>query len=204
MNTALIWDLDGTLIDSYPVIVKSLLALCDEVGFCCTHTEIEYLVKSKSVSAFLVLLSQECGFDCAALKKRYSAISRQNDNQISLLPHAAEVLAKLSVRGASHFIYTHRGASSLPIMERLGIGGYFRELVTSENGFPRKPDPAALFYLMEKYNFSPATSYYIGDRDLDIVCGKHANLQTVLLAGIHTTAQADVIIDGLDELLRLF
>ena len=204
MKTALIWDLDGTLIDSYPVIVASLVALCAEVGFSCIEDEVEHLVKSQSVSALLARISGQTGRLVSALKEQYSQISRTKDGEIELLPHAAEVLQALAAQSCCHYIYTHRGASTLPILEALGLAPFFSDLVTAEDGFPRKPDPSALLHLMKKHGLNPESSYYIGDRDLDVACGKNAGIGTVLLASAYAKAQADWKINRLNELLEIF
>ena len=57
---------------------------------------------------------------------------------------------------------------------------YFLEILTSQSGFPRKPDPQALRYLMDKYELDPAATYYVGDRSLDMECAANAGIQGIL------------------------
>lgn len=46
----------------------------------------------------------------------------------------------------------------------LEIRKYFKEVITSENGFLRKPNSEAVIYLIEKYKMNEQKTYYIGDR----------------------------------------
>ena len=55
-------------------------------------------------------------------------------------------------------------------------GHYFKEIVTIDNGFPRKPHPASYEYLHQKYDLD----LIIGDRELNILAGKNLNIKTCL------------------------
>ena len=76
--------------------------------------------------------------------------------------------------------HTHRGASCLAILRQTGLLPYFTEVVTALDGFPRKPDPAAILYLLEKYHLSPAASFYVGDRSLDVEAANNAGIGSIL------------------------
>ena len=56
-----------------------------------------------------------------------------------------------------------------------------REVVTAEQSFARKPDPSAIRYLMEKYDLSPAETIMIGDRELDVLAGHRAGIDSCLI-----------------------
>ena len=63
---------------------------------------------------------------------------------------------------------------------RCSVLPYFTEVVTALDGFPRKPDPAAILYLLEKYHLSPAASFYVGDRSLDVEAANNAGIGSIL------------------------
>ena len=46
-----------------------------------------------------------------------------------------------------NFIYTHKGITTLEVLKNNGLIDYFDEIITSDNGFKRKPSPEALRYL---------------------------------------------------------
>jgi D-glycero-D-manno-heptose 1,7-bisphosphate phosphatase len=62
----------------------------------------------------------------------------------------------------------------------------------------RKPEAGMLLALAEKYEIDLASSYMIGDRDVDIQAGKRAGTLTILVGGAHHTL-ADYTADNLQE-----
>ena len=180
MESALIWDLDGTLLDSYPVIVSSLKDTYSEYGIELDREEIHRYVITYSVTAFIEKMAGATGLAYDQVKPRYSELGNQRISHIRLIPGAKETLAALKAGGAKHFVYTHRGASTEAILKQLDILEQFEEVVTSQNGFARKPAPDALLYLMGKYGLDPDHSYYVGDRTIDMDCARNARLRGIL------------------------
>ena len=64
---------------------------------------------------------------------------------------AEEILAWAEEQGIAQFVYTHKGLSAHHILKDLGIHDYFTEIITTANGFERKPHPEGVDYLLEKY-----------------------------------------------------
>lgn len=56
---------------------------------------------------------------------------------------------------------------------------YFTEIVTTANGFARKPDPEGVNYLVEKYQLDKASTYYVGDRTLDVDVAFNSGIQSI-------------------------
>ena len=145
-ETALIWDLDGTLLDSYGIIVPSLQETLAEFQL---DTEAEALLRrvtETSVSAVIREAAEKTGRSFAEIKDRYSAVSGGRALEIPPMPRARETLEALAAMGALQFVYTHRGSTTAPVLEHLGFQRFFKEVVTSLRGFPRKPGPDALCF----------------------------------------------------------
>lgn len=179
-NAAFIWDLDGTLIDSYPAIVPSTVEICAGLGVDYSADYVHDYVIRSSVRGLLTETAERLGLDPAALWAQYNVLCDSRIDRITAMPHAAEVLHALCAAGCRHFVYTHRGASSAVILERLGLAPYFTEVLTALSGFPRKPDPAAIHFLLEKYSLDPAAAYYVGDRSLDVEAAQNAGIKSIL------------------------
>ena len=201
---AYIWDLDGTLFDSYGPIVSGLLEVARECGAPDTREKILKAVKQGSVSGYLRDLSAGSGKNTETLYQLYRMYSHARDNEIVLIPGAAETLKALREQGAKHFVYTHRGASSRPLLERLGIIGFFDEIVTSERAFRPKPSGEGVEYLAEKHGLDKMKTAYVGDRTLDVLCAKDAGVQAILYlpedSCVLPTGKEDRIIRKLEEL----
>ena len=118
-------------------------------------------------------------------------------------PFAREVCAHLADRGGSNFIVTHRGRASL---ERLlganGLLGPFRDEITADDPYPRKPDPASILALLLRYRLDPCRCMLVGDRDLDLEAGIRAGIRTCFFGEDSHTIRADLEVMGLDQLLH--
>ena len=201
-----IWDLDGTLLDSYACIVSSIVKLAGECRVEDTYQEIMVSVKQGSVSTYLRELSGRCGAAYDDLYRRYREISHERMDEITLIPGAVETLTGLKEMGAEHFVYTHRGKSTGYLIDRLGLTGFFTEIVTFENGFRLKPSGDGARYLVEKYGLARSATGYVGDRQLDVYCAKDAGIAAILYlpadSCVTPTGHEDRIIRRLDELIE--
>ena len=179
-SIAVIWDLDGTLIDSYPSIVSALFQLYGEIGTPLTKEAIYHEIITTNAGALIARMEKETGILFSDWAARYSQIRDGKTDQILAMEHAEEALRSLQNKGIAHYIFTHRGHSTFAILDRLGLRSFFQDIITKENGFPRKPSPEAIRYLIDKYQLDPATTYYVGDRVLDMDCAFNAGIQGVM------------------------
>ena len=206
MLKSYIWDLDGTLLDSYGSIVSSLKVVARECGANDSYEEIMKAVKQGAVSAYLKGLAAESCREYPALYQRYREISHERLNEITLVTGAKETLKGLAEKGAQHYVYTHRGKSTGPLLEKLGLTEYFIEIVTFEHGFRPKPSGEGVEYLVGKYRLKKEETAYVGDRILDVRCARDAGVKAVLFCPddscVIPTGEEDLIIKRLDDLIQ--
>ena len=176
---AFIWDLDGTLLDSYEAIVSDVLETCRSFGLPMERENAHRQVILHSVMFYLEDVSKRYGVSFEDMKTRYSKIAAERKAEIRSIPHAKAALETLQ-QDAVHFVFTHRGESTAAILQELCLDKFFTEIVTSQNGFPRKPEPDAVRYLIRKYHLDPYNTYYVGDRTIDMDCAKNACIQGIL------------------------
>lgn len=205
MMKSYIWDLDGTLLDSYGSIVSSLVDVAGECGAADSYEHIMQAVKQGAVSTYLRELSSRSGQDYSGLYQRYRTISHKRLEEITLIPGAKETLEGLKKQGTDHYVYTHRGKSTGVLLERLGLTGYFREIVTYEMGFKPKPSGEGVTFLVRKYVLEKADTAYVGDRSLDVYCAKDAGVKAILYCPedscVKPTGTEDLVIGRLENLL---
>lgn len=194
---AFIWDMDGTLVDSYSCIVPALKEFCDEFGLDYSEEFIRDYVLRHSAGELFEMAAPGIGKDPAWLKKQYGVRNDSHIDGIRPMSHAVEVVERLTRAGHLCFVYTHRGASSLTILKNTGLLPFFTEVVTALYGFPRKPAPDGIQYLMEKYSLDPKISYYVGDRPLDIQSANNAGIESVLFL----SEGSPVCPDGIESFL---
>ena len=202
--TAYIWDLDGTLLDSYGVIVEAAARTAADEGINDPKDYILKVVKQKSCTAYMEEIGNQCGKTVREVFAQYQKHTHALDDLITLIDGAKETLERLHEAGAVHFVYTHRGNSSEPILERLGVLKCFREVVTSMYGFAPKPSGEGVRFLVEKYGLDPEQTWYVGDRTLDVYCAKDAGVKALLFLApdtcVEVTGQEDRIVKDLREI----
>lgn len=188
-KTAVIWDLDGTLLDSYGIIVDSLYQIYLEKGIVLDKKEIMYDVINESVSFFIKKMEQQYGIPFDNLKDRYSIISGAEKLNIKAMAHAKEILEYLKNKGIPSYVFTHRGKTTVTVLNNIGIASYFEDMVTSLDNFARKPSPDGLNHLIEKHHLDKENTYYIGDRPMDIKCANNAHVKSIMYIPTQSVAK---------------
>jgi len=131
----------------------------------------------------------------------YKKLEAETLEQPILFKGAKEVLVAVVGAGGQNFMISHRNRQVLDILKKSGIADFFTEVVTSDNGFPRKPDPSSVNYLLSKYQLQPEATVVIGDRSLDIEAGLAAGIAGIFFDAKQTHPQAKRNIKDLNELL---
>lgn len=192
---AFIWDLDGTLLDSYKQILPSLMQTLEDFNIHMDESEVLDKIIKGSVKDFFQDIKKEVGTSWENFRNVYKSYHHARNLDVEAAPHAIEILSWLKDQGVRNFVFTHRGESTHPILKNIGMDGYFEEIVTSEAGFPRKPAPDGNSYLVEKYHLNKATTYYVGDRSLDMESAENAGICKIFYQPSYSVASAPGIED---------
>ena len=189
--TTFIWDLDGTLIDSYEVFLEALSESFANFNRPFDRETVYNFIKGQSVNALL----KEQPVPFQEIKEDFTANSTAKNDKIKLMVGAKEVLDWTQKEKIQNFIYTHKGKNAYDLLNQLEISPYFLEIVTSENGFKRKPHPEAINYLLKKYELKPEETYYIGDRILDIEAAHNSGIQSINFLSAINSQQINKLTD---------
>ena len=178
-KTAFIWDLDGTLLDSYEAILSGIEETFAQFSIPYDKEEVREFILKFSVQDLLEQVAEERKLDAEVLNQVRAQSLAEKNAQVVLMPGAREVLAWADEAGILQFVYTHKGDNAFTILRDLGLECYFTEILTNQSGFARKPNPEAATYLLDKYQLDPRTTYYIGDRTLDVEFAQNSGLQSI-------------------------
>ena len=178
-ETAFIWDLDGTLLDSYEAILAGIEETYRRFSLPYNKKEVRAFILKYSVQDLLEQVAKERGLDVGLLNQVRARSLSEKNAQVVLMSGAREVLAWADQRGIQQFVYTHKGENAFTILRALGLDSYFTEILTSQSGFARKPSPEAATYLINKYHLNPDRTYYIGDRTLDIEFAQNSGIPSI-------------------------
>ena len=178
-KTAFIWDLDGTLLDSYEEILSGIEETFAQFSIPYDKEKVREFILKFSVQDLLVQVAEERKLDVEVLNQVSAQSLAEKNAQVVLMPGAREVLAWADQVGIRNFVYTHKGDNAFTILRDLGLESYFTEILTSQSGFARKPSPEAATYLLDKYQLDSDKTYYIGDRTLDVEFAQNSEIQSI-------------------------
>ncbi|MCL2322421.1 MAG: HAD-IA family hydrolase [Oscillospiraceae bacterium] len=173
MYKHIIWDFDGTLFDTYPVMAsvfqKKLIELnidetVDEVmsymkvsmTYAIDHYKEKYNIDDEFINDYIIKSEEEEFKYCKPFDGIY---------------YICKIIYN---HGFKNYLYTHRDISSIDFLKKFDLYKYFSDFITYEDRFKRKPDPEALNFLIKKHNIDLKEALMIGDRDIDVLSAKNA------------------------------
>ena len=178
-KTAFIWDLDGTLLDSYEAILSGIEETFAQFSIPYDKEQVREYILKYSVQDLLVRVAEDRNLDVEVLNQVRAQSLAEKNAQVVLMPGAREVLSWADQVGIQQFVYTHKGDNAFTILRDLGLESYFPEILTSQSGFARKPSSEAATYLLGKYQLDSEKTYYIGDRTLDVEFAQNSGIQSI-------------------------
>ena len=183
MNKAVIFDLDGTLINSIGGIA---CAVNLTRKFYNLPPQDENLIASFIGNGVRKLIERSLAQDNSAILlddavKTMTEI--YNDNPAAdtfLYPEVAETLAELVKDGWHLAVVTNKPQlPSEKILQTLGIREFFDENIGGGGEFPLKPAPDALLYIMEKYQIDPEKCFVVGDNYTDLDFAANGGVKSI-------------------------
>ena len=199
---AFIWDLDGTLLDSYEAILSGIEEAFAQFSIPYDKEKVREFILRYSVQDLLEQVAEERNLDAEVLNQVRAQSLAEKNPQVVLMPGAREVLAWADESGIQQFVYTHKGDNAFTILRDLGLESYFKEILTSQSGFARKPSSEAATYLIDKHQLNPDNTYYIGDRTLDVEFAQNSGIQS--LNFLESTYEGNHRIQALADIFRFF
>ncbi|MGB5939601.1 MAG: phosphoglycolate phosphatase [Rhodanobacter sp.] len=207
-----LFDLDGTLLDSAPDLYAALLAQCTEEGVPPPPYAPVREVVSRGARAVL-----RCAFAARgepaleALVPRYLQLYQDvMAQQTRTFDGVDELLARIEAHGLRWGIVTNKaGFLTDELVARIGWGGRASAVVSGDTLAVKKPDPAPVLLACERAGVTPARSLFVGDDRRDIQAGAAAGLYTVAVSwgyldgGDPNAWGADKVLDHPAELAEL-
>lgn len=198
----LLWDLDGTLFDTYPAITYAISKSLNELGGAMALNVIDGLAR-QSIGQCLETLAARFKLDLNLLSARYTENYRELSpaNQAPF-PGARETCAFVHQNSGRNLIITHRELDPCHILlEAHKMSALFDDIFSTEQGYARKPAPDMILTAIAKYGLNPAETLMVGDRALDIQAGQAAGVATCLFGTAHLSVAADFHVSHLSEIL---
>ena len=207
---ALLFDLDGTLIDSKRDLVQSVNATLREMG----RAELpEVLVASYVGSGAPVLISRALG-GAASSEELQNALAfflaHYETHKLDFTkeyPGVREALEQL--RGTPMAVLTNKPVKiSVQILEGLGLAEFIRVVYGGNSFATKKPDPLGANAILAELGVGGTQSAMVGDSEVDVQTARNAGMISVIVNfgfGMHdrTLHPADIYVDRMEELVPL-
>ncbi|MBX3191636.1 MAG: HAD-IA family hydrolase [Labilithrix sp.] len=204
---ALVFDLDGTLVDSKADIAAACNVALREHGAPPLPVERIFTMIGDGARALVARALAASGADgdvdrvLATFQARYL---ERPAVHTTLLPGASEVLAS----GISAAIVTNKPRDiAEAVLDALGVRGAFAVVFGGGDG-PLKPSPAGVLHVLERLAVAPGDAWMIGDGAQDVGAGRAAGCFTVAVPGIaeHASVVAsgpDAVVGSLHDVVRM-
>jgi len=216
---SVMFDLDGTLIDSVPTYFRIAEAMLREVGLPPAPREAVAAMLKEGLSGFHHLIPDEMRDRkgelikaCMRAGKKISA--RMYPDAVTLVPGVQALFECLSEAGiriglvtSSHAAFIER--KLLPLKEAR-IDRMIHAVVLLDDTEERKPSPEPVSTCVRRLGAAADRSLFVGDADVDMEAGRRAGTFTVgVLTGVddyHTLSLnlPDLIVPSVRELIPLF
>jgi len=202
-----VFDLDGTLVDSEQDLALSVNAMRQDMGL--------NPLPLDSIASYIghgvtVLVRRALGELATAENMEKGLAFFLNYYQEHMLDHTApypgvvEALDKLRTHKLA--VLTNKPVGfSREMLTRLGLAPYFTFVYGGNSFSQKKPDPIGVHRMMEDLEFRPVETLMVGDSDTDVLTGRNAGVWTCGVTyglGAHTLHETppDLVIDDLREL----
>jgi phosphoglycolate phosphatase len=180
---AILFDLDGTLLDTAPDMVGALNTLRREAGL----APLPYALVRAVVShgAARIVQTGFPGADdagMAALQARFLEIYRATLSVgTRLFPGMDEVLERLAARRLTSGIVTNKPAwLTEPLLEQLGLRARFACVISGDTLPERKPHPLPLLHAAKLAGVSAGECVYVGDAERDVLAAHAAGMPALV------------------------
>lgn len=191
-----IWDFDGTLFDTYPVIIEDLNRALHEFGHSCETKEAMRLMQDRLAQA-QQFYAEKYGIPMAEVAAAYERHHARSNRELLAEPMAGvrEVLEAIRSSGRHSYIFSHRKPEeTTDYLKKYGLSHYFTHIIgPGSEGFAWKPAPDAVLYLMARYGMTPEETVMVGDRECDLGSGRSAGIKTAHL--VCPMAPEDLVCD---------
>lgn len=214
---AVLFDLDGTLIDTAPDFIRIIGLMCQQAQIQVPADELIRAQVSEGARAMVQLIYPDLEInspELLAIRQQFLDIYQQNIAvDTCLFPHMNYLLDSLDTLGLPWGIVTNkpRGLSEL-LLAALNLSTRCQVLVCPEDVTHSKPHPEPMYLAAQQLGIAPERIIYVGDHPRDIDAGRAAGMPTVLAAyGYLPPAyrddleawQADHIVYTVEQLIEL-
>ena len=184
MIKLIIFDLDGTLVNAYPAVVRSVNHALTQLGFPKrSPTEIKRSVGGGDRHLMAHFIGEEFADKAIRLYRPHHTKALAAPGGVRFLPGALKLLRDLKSRGYKIAIASNRPTKfTLIILDVLGARSLFDTVLCADKAVHPKPYPDMLWAVIKNLKVTKSQTIYVGDMTIDIETGQRAGIKTVAVA----------------------
>ena len=204
----ILFDLDGTLIDTNELIMTSFMYSLNQIHPDKFTREQVQDVMGKPLYEMMEIFDAQRADELVKIYLEHNL--QHHDEYVEAFPHVPQVIQEL--HGSGHrmaIVTTKRRTTALRGMTLTGLDGYFTHAVCLDDSQKHKPDPEPLYMAMEAIDADPEKTLMIGDNPVDILGAKNAGVASCgaswSMRGKEHLREynPDFLIDDIRELLKI-
>ncbi|MEC5397718.1 phosphoglycolate phosphatase [Uliginosibacterium sp. H1] len=214
---AVLFDLDGTLVDAVPDLADATRAMLVELGEAPRSDEEvgRFIGKGLGVLVERALTLGRAPADAARIDHALAVFKRHyahsNGRRAVAYPHARDTLQTLHARGFRLGCVTNKAAEfTEPLLRQLGLAEFLDSIVSGDTLPQKKPQPEPLWHACAQLGVAPDDAVMVGDSVNDAQAAHAAGIRLVLVTYGYSEGQpvdsipCDKLVSGLAELPGLF
>jgi beta-phosphoglucomutase len=201
---AILWDMDGTLLDSAEYHWLAWQDSLHAEGYNVTREQFEASFGQRNDTILRGYFGPELTDDEIARiggdkEARYR--NQVRERGIDLLPGVQRWLARLSAKGWRQAIASAAPLANVEaIVAALEIGPFFDAFVSAEDVRNGKPDPQVFLIAAERLAVAPARCVVVEDAPAGLEAARRAGMRAIGVRTTHADLRADIVVDTLDDL----
>jgi phosphoglycolate phosphatase len=183
MPSLIVFDLDGTLVDSSVDLANAVNALLDDLGAGAIPTADVVGMVGDGAAVLVRRALTAAGLDPetpGALERFLAHYDPHLLDNTRLYPGMVETLDKLSARAALAVLTNKPAGATALMLDGLGLRAYFRDAIGGDTAWGRKPAPAGLLHLCADAGVEPAETLLVGDSAVDLATARNAGSRICL------------------------
>jgi HAD superfamily hydrolase (TIGR01549 family) len=182
-----VFDLDGTLLDSMPIVLEGMAMVVEPFRPRPDRTEVMGSLGGPSSACLLRLLGGRAHL--AAALAAYTRFFAEHDESARLFRGARRLVRELHSAGIPLGIWTGRERSMAEVRLRaLSLMDCFEPLICGDDLDSHKPDPEGLLRIVRRWGLLPAEVLFVGDSDQDFAGARAAGVPMVAIHHDRTIA----------------
>ena len=203
MYKYIIFDVDGTIIDTEEAVLKSLQAVLEEQGHEYELNDLRFALGIPGKNTLRRLNVN----DIDRVHPRWAQLQLEFSDDVTVFSEMEEVIQHLAERVNLGIVTSKTSQELIDEFDPFGLSKHFEHSISADDTEKHKPEPDPLLLCMERMNAEPNQTIYIGDSVYDMQSAQKAGIKFGLaLWGSKTSdkfEEADYIFEEPKDILKL-